>query len=47
MGKTKQNIGRKEMKSERDHVVLLEPDRTLPGKPQPRGNTQITRNGLN
>ena len=47
MGKTKLNAGKKEAESERSHVALLETDaRILPGKPQPRGNTQISRNGL-
>ena len=36
------------MESERSHVALLETDaKTLSGKAQPRGDTQITRNGLN
>ena len=47
-GKTKLNTGRKEAESERSHVALPEIDsRTFPGKPQPRGNAQINRNGLN
>ena len=34
--------------SGRSHVVPLETDAgTLAGKPQPRGNTQINKNGLN
>ena len=41
------NAGRKEAESERSHVSLPEPDETLPSKPQPHSNTQITRNGLN
>ena len=45
--KIKLNAGRKEVESERSHVAPLEPDGTLPGKPQPCGDTQINRNGLN
>ena len=45
MGKIKQNAGRKEAESERSHVVLLEPEGTLAGKPC--DNTQINRNELN
>ena len=41
------NSRRKKAESERSHVASLEPDRTLPGKPQLHGDTQITRNGLN
>ena len=47
MRKTKLNAGGKKADLERSHVVSLEPDGTLPGKSQPCGNTQITRNGLN
>ena len=47
MGKTKQNAERKEEELEGSHVALLEPEGTLPGKPQPSGDTQITRNDLN
>ena len=47
MGKTELNAGREEAESERSYVALPEPDETFPGKPQPRGNTQITRNRLN
>ena len=48
MGKTKLNAGRKKAESGRSHVAPPETDaETLPGKPQPRGNTQITRNRLN
>ena len=48
MEKTKLNAGRKEVESRRSHVAPLETDaRTLPGKPQPHGYTQITGNGLN
>ena len=46
-GKTKWNAGRKEAESGRSHVTVLEPDVTLPGKPQPGGNTQINGDGLN
>ena len=42
------NAGRKEAESESSHVAPPDTDaRTLPGKPQPCGDTQITRNGLN
>ena len=48
MEKTKLNVGRKEAESKKSHVAMPETDaRTLNGKPQPRGNTQINRNGLN
>ena len=40
-------LGKRRVESERSHVALPEPDGTLPGKPQLRGDTQITRNGLN
>ena len=47
MGKTKLNAGRKEAESKRSHVALPETDaRTLPGKPQPCGYTQINGDGL-
>ena len=46
MGHTKLNAGRKKAESERKHVVPLETARTLPSKPQPRGDTQINGNGL-
>ena len=46
-GETKLNARGKKAESERSHVALLETDTgTLPGKPQPRGNTQINGNGL-
>ena len=44
---TKLKAGRKKAESERCHVAPLEPEETLPGKPQPHGDTQINRNGLN
>ena len=48
MGKTKLNAGRKKVESERNHVALLETDaKTLAGKPQQCGDTQINRNELN
>ena len=48
MGKTEQNVGRKEVESERSHVALPEMDAgTLAGKPQSHGNKQINRNWLN
>ena len=48
MVKSKLNAGRRKAESrERSHVALLEPEGSLPGKPQPHGNTQITKNGLN
>ena len=33
--------------TEKPCVALPEPDGTLAGKSQPRGDTQINRNGLN
>ena len=45
--KTKRNAGRKDAESERSCVAPQEQDGALAGKPQPRGDTQITRNGLN
>ena len=46
-GKTKLNAGRKKAESVRSHVALPETDAgTLPGKPQPHGNTQINGYGL-
>ena len=47
MGKTKLNAGKKEVESDRSQVAPLEPGKTLASKPQPRGDTQINRNGLN
>ena len=48
VGKTKQNAGRKEEELERSHGALPETDvGTLASKPQPHGDTQINRNGLN
>ena len=48
MGKTKLNAGRKKEEKERSHVALPDTDTgTFPGKPQPRGDTQSNRNGLN
>ena len=42
------NAGRKEAEAERSHGAPLETDAgTLASKPQPRGNTQINRYGLN
>ena len=42
------NAGREKAESERSHVAVLETDaRTLPGKPQSHGDTQINTNGLN
>ena len=39
---------RKMVETEGRHVAQPKTDaRTLPGKPQPRDNTQIDRNGLN
>ena len=38
-------LGERTVESERSHVALPEPDRI--GKPPPRGNTQINRDGLN
>ena len=47
MGKTKLYAGRKKEKLERSHVSPPETDaKTLAGKPQPCGNTQINKNGL-
>ena len=44
---TKLNAGRKEAESERGHVAAKGKEcYNLNGKPQPRGNTQINRNGL-
>ena len=38
----------KEAESEKSHVAQQDTDAgTLPSKPQSRGDTQITRNGLN
>ena len=46
MGKTKLNAGGKG--GVRSHVALPETDaRTLPGKAQPHGDTQIYEDGLN
>ena len=40
-------LGERREESERSHGASLETDaRTLVGKPQPHGDTQITRNGL-
>ena len=49
MGKTKLNARRKNAESERTHVTPPETDfgQNLVSKPQPCGDTQITRNGLN
>ena len=48
VGKTKLNVGRRKAESrEISHVVLPEPEGFLPGKQQPCGDTQITKNGLN
>ena len=48
MEKTKWNPRRKKEELERSHVALSETDaRTLAGKSQPCGDTQINRNGLN
>ena len=48
MGKTKLNAGRKKAELERSHVALPQTEaRTLLGKPQPCGDTQINRNWLN
>ena len=47
MGKTKVNIGRKEVESEKSHGAPPEPDGTLASKPQSHDNTQINRNVLN
>ena len=41
------NAERKEEELERNHVAPPEPDGTLAGKPQPHGDTQIDRNGVN
>ena len=47
-GKAELNTERKKVESKRSHVALSEMDAgTLPSKPQPRGNTQINKNGLN
>ena len=48
MGKTNLNAGRKKVESKRSDVAPPETDtRTLPNKPQPRGDTQIAKIGLN
>ena len=39
--------GERRAESERSYVAPLEPDGTLAGKPQPRGDIQRDRNGLN
>ena len=46
MGKIKLNAERKEVESGEAMKPLQRhmPDRTLPGKPQPCGDTQINRN---
>ena len=46
MGKIKLNAGRKKVVLERSHVAPPESVKILPGKPQPGGDTQINRNGL-
>ena len=47
-GKTKLNAGKKKGRVRRRPVAPLETDaRTLAGKPQSCGDTQINRNGLN
>ena len=38
VGKTELNAGRKKGRVERNHAATQEPDGTLAGKPQPRGN---------
>ena len=43
-GKARLYVGRKKAESERSHVAQSE---TLASKPQPRGDKQINRNGLN
>ena len=40
-------LGKRKAESESSNVALLEPDGTLAGKSQPRGDTQVNRNGLN
>ena len=41
-------LGERREELGRSHVALLETDaRTLASKPQPRGDTEINRNGLN
>ena len=40
-------LGERKEESERSHAALPDTDGTLPSKPQPHGNTQINRNGLN
>ena len=47
MGKTKLNAGKRRVESERSHVAPPKQDGNFPSKPQPHGDTQITRNGLN
>ena len=48
MGKTKLNAGEREGRVRRSRVAPQETDAgwNLAGKPQPRGDTQIKRNGL-
>ena len=47
MEKTKLNAGRKKAKWRRNHVATLETEtRTLPGKLQLRGATEMNGNGL-
>ena len=42
------NAGRKKAASERSHVASPETDaENFAGKPLPRGDTEINRNGLN
>ena len=48
MRKTKSNAGKKKTESGESHVAPPKTDtRTSSGKPQPHGNTQINRNGVN
>ena len=46
-GKLNWMLEERRMETERSHLAPQELDGTLPGKPEPHGDIQINRNGLN